>query len=76
MLGFSARLDGDPTITIEPDEIAEAGWFTRDEVRRVADWVDNGTRPDDVDGERIVGIPPQLSISRYLIDRWLEGKID
>ena len=74
MLGFSARLDGDPAITLDDDEMAEAHWFTRDEVRRAADWVDRGERPDD--DARIAGISPQLSISRYLIDRWLAGDID
>jgi NAD+ diphosphatase len=33
MLGFTARLAGDPTITLADAELAEARWFTRDEVR-------------------------------------------
>ena len=73
MLGFSARLDGDATITLDPEEMAEAGWFTRDEVRRAADWMEAGAEPDT--GTRLVAIPPHLSISRYLIDRWLDGDI-
>jgi NAD+ diphosphatase len=73
MLGFSARLDGDPTIDLDPVEMAEAGWFTRAEVRQAADWVDAGTEPDpDV---RIQGVSPKLSISRYLIDLWLAGDL-
>lgn len=32
MLGFTARLAGDPTIRLD-DELAEARWFTREEVR-------------------------------------------
>jgi NAD+ diphosphatase len=73
MLGFSARLDGDPTIDLDPVEMAEAGWFTRAEVQQAADWVDSGTDPDpDV---RVQAVSPKLSISRYLIDLWLAGDL-
>jgi NAD+ diphosphatase len=73
MLGFSARLDGDPTIALDPVEMAEAGWFDRTEVQQAADWVDAGIdpRPD----ARIQGISPKLSISRYLIDLWLAREL-
>jgi NAD+ diphosphatase len=69
MLGFSAQVDGDTSITLDPVEMAEAGWFSRDEVRQAAHWVDTGTAPDE--SARIRGVSPKLSISRYLIDRWL-----
>ena len=32
MIGFTAELDGDDTIRLEEDELAEAGWFTKDEI--------------------------------------------
>ncbi len=72
MLGFVARLDGDPSIVLDPVEMAEAGWFTRDEVQRAADWTDDleQAQPGDPD-VRLRAIPPRFSISRYLIDRWL-----
>ncbi len=73
MLGFSARLDGDPAIHLDPVEMAEAGWFTRDEVQRAADWVDGGADPDP--GVRLRGVSPRLSISRYLVDLWLARRI-
>jgi len=73
MLGFSGRLDGDPTIALDPVEIAEAGWFTRAEVQQAADWVDAGADPEP--GVRIQGVSPKLSISRYLIDLWLAGEL-
>jgi len=33
MLGFSARVVGDPTPRVDGTELAEARWFTRDEIR-------------------------------------------
>lgn len=32
MIGFFAELDGDDTIRLQEDELAEAGWYTRDEI--------------------------------------------
>jgi len=32
MLGFTARVDGDPTLHVDGAELADARWFTRDEV--------------------------------------------
>ena len=52
MLGFTAVLDGDDTLVIDHTEIAEAGWFTRDEVGRAVDWGDEGSAeapPEDTD---------------------------
>lgn len=74
MLGFTARLDGDPSITLDPVEMAEAGWFSRDEIRRAADWTDDLDTPLEGD-VRLRAIPPHFSISRYLIDRWLAGDV-
>jgi NAD+ diphosphatase len=74
MLGFVARLDGDPDIHLDPVEMAEAGWFTRDEVRRARDWTDDLSAPAD-GVQRLRAIPPHLSISRYLIDYWLDGAV-
>lgn len=73
MVGFVARLDGDAAITLDPVEMAEAGWFTRDEVRQARDWTDADAPP--VEATRLRAIPPHLSISRYLIDRWLAGDV-
>jgi NAD+ diphosphatase len=73
MLGFGARLDGDPDIHLDPIEMAEAGWFSRAEVRAAAGWVDAGTAPDEA--ARVQAVSPKLSISRYLIDRWLAGDL-
>ena len=32
MIGFVADLDGDDAIRLEEEELAEAGWYTRDEI--------------------------------------------
>jgi NAD+ diphosphatase len=73
MLGFGARLDGAAELRIDPTEIAEAGWFTRDEVRHAAEHVDAREEADS--SVRLRAISPKLSISRYLIDRWLDGTL-
>ncbi len=72
MLGFIARLDGDPAITLDPVEMAEAGWFTRGEIGEARDWADEELPPEP--DRRLRAIPPRFSISRYLIDRWLAGE--
>ncbi len=37
MAGFFAELDVDDTITLEDDELSEAGWFTREEIEDETD---------------------------------------
>jgi NAD+ diphosphatase len=73
MLGFTARLDGAAELNLDTTEVAEAGWFTRDEVLRAADWAAENESPDAA--SRLRAIPPHLSISRYLIDQWLAGRV-
>ena len=56
MLGFTAdALTTD--ITIDPHEIVEARWFTRDELRAPQDFV----------------LPPPVSIARRLIEDWIRA---
>jgi NAD+ diphosphatase len=73
MLGFVARVDGDPTVQVDGVEVLEAHWFTRAEVARAAEWIDQGVEPDP--NVILRAISPKLSISRYLIDRWLAGDL-
>jgi NAD+ diphosphatase len=73
MLGFVARLDGEPDITLDPVEMAEAGWFSRAEVAAAVDWTDEPGGAESTG--RLRAVPPHLSISRYLIDQWLAGAI-
>ena len=61
MLGFVARADGDTTLRLDPTEIEEARWFTRDELRSGA-------------GPR--ALPPPVSIARHILDRWIAGEFN
>lgn len=72
MVGFIAELDGESSITLDPVEMVEASWFTREQIRRAADWTDDLQTPLEGDGDvRLRAIPPYFSISRFLIDTWL-----
>ncbi len=76
MLGYTARLAGDPRLVIDADEIVEAGWFTREQVRRTADW---GSEAGAVSASAgtgdalppLRGLPGAMSIARQLINAWL-----
>jgi NAD+ diphosphatase len=60
MLGFTARVEGDPTLHLDQDEIEEAHWFTRDQL---------------CSGEGPRALPPPVSIARNIIDRWVAGEL-
>jgi NAD+ diphosphatase len=57
MLGYEARAKGGQQITVDAEEIGEARWFTRAELRGAIDA-----------GE--LGIAPTSSIARRLIEYW------
>ena len=63
MLGFTARATGD-AISIEEHELADARWFTREQIRTFGSWGDAGER---------LKLPRPASIARFLIDRWVAG---
>jgi len=73
MVGFTARLDGPDALTVDPVELADAAWFTRDEVRRAAEQTETWSGPLPETGDRLKILSPKLSISRFLVDRWLLG---
>jgi NAD+ diphosphatase len=60
MLGFTARLDGDPTLRLNDNELAEARWFTREEVRE----------------HLRVRLPPSVSIAHRIITDWAGSAAD
>ena len=57
MLGFRARATGSLEITVDADEIAEARWFSRDELR--AETASGAIR-----------LPPPVSIAHRIIESW------
>ncbi|MGY2081598.1 NAD(+) diphosphatase [Modestobacter sp. SYSU DS0657] len=59
MLGYVARAV-DTELRIDHDEIEEARWFSRDELR-------SGSGPQ--------ALPPRVSIARHIIDRWVAGDL-
>jgi NAD+ diphosphatase len=60
MLGFRATAKKQPIIT-EDDELEEAFWISREELQAKRD-------------RKEMFISPRLSISRYLIDLWIQDK--
>jgi len=62
MVGFTSRAV-DPTLHLDMDEIVEAVWVGRDELREMV-----------VAGR--FGISPTVSISRRIIEQWYGGPID
>jgi NAD+ diphosphatase len=68
MLGFTARADASDPIVVDPDEIAEARWFTRTEITamRADEYRDPATGVN-------IRLPMSASIALYLIETWLDG---
>ncbi|MEV3920040.1 NAD(+) diphosphatase [Actinomadura coerulea] len=62
MLGFTARTDGDLPLRPDPEEITDAAWYTREELRAA------------IDAGEIVA-PGPLSIAAQLIMRWYGGEL-
>ena len=61
MIGFFAQTN-DPTINVDNEEIADAQWFTAEQVRTFGNWGDKS------EGYQL---PRKESIARFLIDDWL-----
>jgi NAD+ diphosphatase len=57
MLGFRASAAGDLEIRVDEEEIAEAHWFSRDELRSAL-------------ASREILLPPPVSIAHRLIESW------
>lgn len=62
MLGFRASATGDLRIRVDAEEIAEARWFTRDELRQAIE-------------AREIGLPPAVSIARRIIEAWYGAEL-
>mmetsp|Transcript_29609 Transcript_29609/g.87785 ORF Transcript_29609/g.87785 Transcript_29609/m.87785 type:complete len:237 (-) Transcript_29609:60-770(-) len=78
MIGFMARADDRQELNIDTNELVEAAWFDREQVRRAAE-VRGPLMRRDV-AERVLRddpslellIPPRGVIARTLIEAWLE----
>ena len=62
MLGFTARAVDAKALDVDGDEITEARWFTREQLRREA-----------ASGEIL--LPPEVSIARRLVEHWWGGTL-
>jgi NAD+ diphosphatase len=67
MLGFLAEALTEE-ITVDPEEIAEARWFTRDEIRDMV--ARAATGPDDPSK---VSLPAPIAIAHHICRRWSSG---
>jgi NAD+ diphosphatase len=70
MLGFYADA-ASTEITFNTDELADARWFDRDQVRELM------VVRDRTESERLGGalhLPRPVSIARRLISEWIEGR--
>jgi NAD+ diphosphatase len=68
MVGFHAIADPDQEFSFNDGEIAEAAWFTRDEVRAalaLGDW--------SSDDEAKLLLPGSVSIARVIIESWAQA---
>ncbi|WP_105264552.1 NAD(+) diphosphatase [Pseudoalteromonas sp. T1lg76] len=66
MLGYMAKANS-TDIFIDQDEISEARWFSRQELRDFGNWGDEGEH---------FKLPRKDSISRFLIDSWIAQNED
>ncbi|MEU7902837.1 NAD(+) diphosphatase [Actinoplanes sp. NPDC049118] len=66
MLGFTAVADRDQAITVDPEEIDEARWFSRADITRMI----AGDYVEPESGVRM-NLPMRSSIAFYLVERWL-----
>ncbi|MEV4712982.1 NAD(+) diphosphatase [Micromonospora sp. NPDC049374] len=67
MLGFLATADPGCPLRLDPAEIAEARWFSRQEIEAAL-----AGRPVEVGDARLL-LPPPSSIALFLVHRWLDG---
>lgn len=76
MLGFSALADPEQPLVFTDGEIAEARWFTRDEVRAAlaaGSWPARpgaGIDPDPAAGTQLL-LPGAVSIARTIVESWV-----
>ena len=62
MLGFRAEAPAGQAIAVDREEIAEAHWFSRDELLAAIQ-------------AREIALPPSVSIARHIIEDWFGGPL-
>ena len=62
MLGFRADAPAGQAIVVDAEEIAEAYWFSRDELLAAIE-------------ARHIALPPPVSIARHIIEQWYGGPL-
>jgi NAD+ diphosphatase len=62
MLGFRAEADGHQEIHVDAEEIAEANWYSRDDLTAA---IADGT----------LRLPPPVSIAHHIIQSWYGGEL-
>ena len=62
MLGFRAEAPAGQAIEVDREEIAEAYWFSRDELLAAIE-------------AREIALPPPVSIARQIIEQWYGGPL-
>jgi NAD+ diphosphatase len=62
MLGFRADAPAGQVISVDHDELAEAHWFSRDELLAAIK-------------AREIALPPSVSIARHIIESWFGGPL-
>ena len=60
MLAYVARATGE--VRVDGVELAEGGWYTTDEVRRLT-------------ASGAMGMPSPISVARRLVEAWLHGAL-
>jgi NAD+ diphosphatase len=68
MLGYLAVADPGQPILVDPEEIDEARWFTRDDIAKMI----AGDYVEPESGVRM-SLPMRSSIAFYLVERWMSG---
>jgi NAD+ diphosphatase len=68
MLGFTAVADRAQRITLDPEEIDEARWFTRVDIAQMI--AGHYVEPES---SMAMNLPMRASIAFFLIERWLGG---
>lgn len=71
MLGFEATADATAPVVPREGEIAEARWFTKDEVREALARGEWTGRPDDPGMEVSLLLPGSISIARVMLESWV-----